>query len=179
MSKAKPSKTKFVREVEPGIGLYKYEPDNPLEDGTLRYMPGNPQGRQAGGAVALATWMKPIKTTERALELNERGREKKQQAIEAGIQRAVEQGQGITLSGPTEALQYIAAAQTNIAMNPEAGMPSVKAAELLFKAVDALPDPRYQLQAQAIKIDIHVDGAAIAEFEQQEAILDGKFTDLD
>lgn len=178
MSKREP-RTTFVKEVEPGIGLYKYEPDNPEEDGTLRYMPGNPQGRQAGGSVALASWMKPIKTTERALELNERGREKKQQAIEKGIQRAVEQGQGITLSGPTEALQYIAAAQTNIAMNPDAGMPSVKAAELLFKAVDALPDPRYQLQAQAIKVEIHVDGGAIAAFERQEAILDGTFREVE
>lgn len=171
-------KTTFVKEIEPGVGLYKYNPADENEEGQLRYMPGNPQGRQPGGAVSLHPWMQPIVTTERAKELSERGQEKKRQAIEEGIKEAVEEGRTVSLNSPAEALKYIAKAQTTLALSGE-GMPSVKASELLFKAVDALPDPRYQLQAQAVRIDIHVDGAQIAEFEKQEAILDGQFSDID
>lgn len=169
-------KTTLVREVEPGIGLYRYNPEDENEEGQLRYMPGNPQGRQPGGAVSLHPWMQPITTTERAKELSERGQEKKRQAIEEGIKEAVEEGRGVSLAAPSDALKYIAKAQTALAISGE-GMPSVKASELLFKAVDALPDPRYQLQAQAVKIELHIDGAHMAAFEKQVEILDGEYTD--
>jgi hypothetical protein len=171
----KPRKTNFVHETEPGIGLYKYNPQDETEEGVLRYLPGNPQGRQPGSAVSLGAWMKPITTSERGRELSERSREKKQQALEDGIREQVEEGLGLSLANSADALKYIAKAQTELALAPDSGMPSVKAAELLLKAVDALPDPRYNFNQTNTQIILNIDGAALAKLEEQIDILEAEY----
>jgi hypothetical protein len=176
-----PAKTKFVKEVEPGVGLYKKNPEDPDEEGMLRYLPGNPQGKQPGTALNLGPWLIPF-DSETARQASLIGQKKKQEAIERGIRRGVEEemeerGHKVSLATNADALEYIAIAQTKLAMAPDQGMPAVKAAELMFKATDAMPDPRYQLQQNNTQINLIVDSGQLDKFRGQIEYLDAEFTE--